>query len=64
MNAPASCVWEVVIDSPGHGPRVLGHYAPRIDYPGGLEAFAAVVWDSVAGATGPEDVRWARRARS
>lgn len=68
ITAPARMIHEVCIlrgtlPHPFEDPEVIGRFAPRIDYPGGIDAFAAMVWQSVVDTTDKSQTRFCRRVQ-
>lgn len=61
VTAPLRLISSVWVSIPGCEPKVIGTFAPRIDYPGGIQAFADGLWQSTEGFTSPDETRWVER---
>lgn len=61
VTAPILLVWNIWVSRTGTESKVVGTFAPRIDYPGGIEAYAEMVWVSVEGQTSKDETRWVER---
>tara|TARA_R110000868_G_scaffold307310_3_gene568741 strand:- start:1527 stop:1739 length:213 start_codon:yes stop_codon:yes gene_type:complete len=58
VTAPIRLISEIHVTREGAASQVVGTFAPRIDYPGGIEAFAGGLWESVHSLTSPDETRF------